>query len=385
MAATNLSTSEGLAVAIGVTTFLCLIGVEYHLASARRMAVHRFADSVANLACGVIHQIVNLHYSSFVFPAYEWLQLHGGLLHIERFTIGNGIALLVLVDLIYYWEHRLLHWSRFLWMAHVVHHQSDEFNFTVSLRVSILQVWMTTASTLVLAIAGFPPGMSLTALLAYKFYQFWTHTQLIGRLGVLEWVLVTPSHHRVHHARNPRYLDKNFGGMLIVWDRLFGTFEPERDAPVYGVVTASPPTFNPVLANLRPWFAPRTPAAAPRAAAPPGMPAAVVISAILRLVAVVGQAIALLLAEATARAGAWLLVSLVSLVWSWQLGAVLDAGRTSHRGDVASVVLALGTSAAIALFGAGAGAPILRTALIGGSALVLLAGLVADRDAARSP
>jgi len=110
-----------------------------------------------------------------------------------------------------------------------------------------------------------------------------------------------------------------------------------------------------------------------------------VISAILRLVAVVGQAIALLLAEATARAGAWLLVSLVSLVWSWQLGAVLDAGRTSHRGDVASVVLALGTSAAIALFGAGAGAPILRTALIGGSALVLLAGLVPDRDAARSP
>jgi sterol desaturase/sphingolipid hydroxylase (fatty acid hydroxylase superfamily) len=376
MASTNISAGEGVAVALGATTFLCLICVEYYMAVARKRAVYRFSDSVANVACGALHQIVNVHYSSFVLPAYEWLQAHCSVTQIEHFSIGNAIALVMLVDLIYYWEHRLLHSSRFLWMAHVVHHESDEFNLTVSLRVSILQVWLTTASTLALAIAGFPAAMSLIALLAYKFYQFWTHTRLIGRLGPLEWLFVTPSHHRVHHARNERYLNKNFGGMLIIWDRLFGTFEPERESPTYGVAEATPATFNAVLANLRPWRKPRTcdTPGPERQAAPTDTPCAVTVSALLRLVAVVGLAIALVLSDATSGAGTWLLVALVSLGWSWQLGALLDAGRMIRGGDAASVVFALGASAVT-----GAGGPIVPGALVGGSALVVLGSLVLGR------
>jgi sterol desaturase/sphingolipid hydroxylase (fatty acid hydroxylase superfamily) len=376
MASTNISTGEGIAVAIGVTAFLCLIGVEYYMASLRGRAVHSFGDSVANLACGVIHQVVNVHYSSFVFPAYELLRQHCSIARVEHFSIASGIALFLLVDLIYYWEHRLLHWNRFLWMAHVVHHQSDEFNLTVSLRVSILQVWMTTASTMLLAIAGFSPAMSLTALLAYKFYQFWTHTQLIGRLGPLEWVFVTPSHHRVHHAKNERYLDKNFGGMLIIWDRMFGTFEPEREPLTYGVVGAPAPTFNPVLANLRPWFTLKAGAPRPQRDFAP-VSSAVAASVVLRLGAVVGLAIALLLAEASSGAGTWLLVTLVSFAWLWQLGALLDARRVARRGDAASVLLALAASVAVA--STGTGTSIVSSALVGGSALVLLASLVLGR------
>ena len=377
MASTNISMSEGIAVAIGATSFLCLIGLEYYIAFSRGKSVHNFADSVANLACGVIHQVVNVHYSSFVFPAYELLRQRCSIATVEHFSIASGIALLLLVDLIYYWEHRLLHWNRFLWMAHVVHHQSDEFNLTVSLRVSILQIWMTTASTMLLAIAGFPPAMSLTALLAYKFYQFWTHTRLIGRLGPLEWVFVTPSHHRVHHAKNEHYLDKNFGGMLIIWDRIFGTFEPERESPLYGVVAGPAPTFNPVLANLRPWFALRNPGAPSpqRHAAPAGTVSwAIAASAVLHLAAAFGLAITLLLAEATSGAGTWFLVTLVSCAWLWQLGGLLDGRRAARRGDAAAVLLVLGASVAIASISAVA--PIVRSALIAGSALVLLALLV---------
>lgn len=382
MGLSRIDTNEGIAVAVGASAFLALIGIEYFIASRRGRSVHRFSDSVGNLACGVIHQVVNVHYSSFVFPAYELLRQRFGIARIEQFSLANGVSLLLLVDFIYYWEHRLLHASPTLWCAHVVHHQSDEFNLTVSLRVSILQVWVTTASTLVLAAVGFPPAMTLTALLTYKFYQFWTHTQMIGRLGPLDWLFVTPSHHRVHHARNPRYLDKNFGGMLIIWDRLFGTFEPECEPPEYGILDDDLSTYNPVLANLRPWLALGRRAASPvlRIAAPVSSVArGDVASAVLRLVAVLGLVMALVLAEAATGIALWLLVTLVSAQWLWQLGATLDGRRVSATGDALSVVFALAANAALAA--RGADAPVVTIALVAGAALVLLASAISRRRA----
>jgi sterol desaturase/sphingolipid hydroxylase (fatty acid hydroxylase superfamily) len=364
-----MSTSEGVAVVIGVGIGLGLLSVEYCIATAKGQPVYRFRDSMANISCGVIHQIASLYYSSFVFPAYELLRQRCGMLNIE-FSVASAVSLLVLIDFLFYWEHRLLHTNRVLWAAHVVHHQSDEFNITVALRVSVLQIWMTMASTLVLAVAGFPPGMALAMLLVYKFYQLWTHTRVIGRLGPLEWVLVTPSHHRVHHARNERYVDKNFGGMLIIWDRLFGTFEPECESPCFGV-TNHPVTFNPVLANLGPWLALRgqDATAVPQGVTPGRLSRWQAVSALLRFVAVLGLTIALLVGQ-TGGTGAWLLTVPVSVVWLWQLGAVLDARGVTRRSDTASLVVALTTAAALALLGANAG---IIGALLAGTLLVAVA------------
>jgi sterol desaturase/sphingolipid hydroxylase (fatty acid hydroxylase superfamily) len=389
---TSIFSNEGVAVAIGVGAFLCLIGIEYGVARMRGRPVHGFADSVANLACGVVHQVANVYYSTFILPAYELLRRHWAIAPLGQPSMVSVVALFLVIDLIYYWEHRLLHASRVLWAAHVVHHQSDEFNFTVSLRVSILQVWMTTASTMLLAIVGFPPGMALVGLLVYKFYQFWTHTQLIGSLGPLEWLLVTPSHHRVHHAKNERYLDKNFGGMLIVWDRLFGTFEPECEAPSYGVAGETPVSLNPILANILPWLSLRStvvkedcapasqgPVAGRVArrvedASPPrGVSRSVVGSAILRLVAVVGLTMAMLLAESTAGVDGWLVVMPIALVWLWQLGRVLDGKQVTWRADGASAVLAC--SASFVLVSIGAAALVLSAALVIGAGLVMIASL----------
>ena len=376
MGYTSIPNSEGIAVAIGVSVSLCLVGVEYGVACARGRSVHGFVGSVANLACGVIHQVANLYYSSFIFPAYEFLQQRCNVANIEHFTIANGIVLFVLIDLIFYWEHRLLHWNRFLWATHLVHHESDEFNLTVSLRVSVLQVWLTTASTMLLALFGFPPPMALTGLLVYKFYQFWTHTRLIGNLGPMEWLFVTPSHHRVHHAKNERYLDKNFGGMLIIWDRMFGTFEPETEPPRYGVLERATPSFNPVLANVRPWLAFRR-AGAMEWVRGAWLPAPVswsmAASAVLRLVAVVGLTMALLLAESASGVVSWLVALPVSFVWLWQLGRLLEGQRVARRTDVASVVLAAVASAAVA------GVPLVTGALLGGSLLVVIASLTFGR------
>ena len=165
---------------------------------------------------------------------------------------GAWIACFVAQDFLYYWFHRWSHEVSAGWAAHVVHHQSEEYNLTVALRQGAFQPAFSWVFYLPLAVLGFPPAMFLAVSSFNTLYQFWIHTRLIGRLGPLEWVLNTPSHHRVHHARNPRYIDRNHGGTLIVWDRLFGTFGEERDEPVYGI-TKPLASWNPLWANLHYW------------------------------------------------------------------------------------------------------------------------------------
>src|SRR5208282_1018686 len=158
------------------------------------------------------------------------------------------------VELGYYWWHRLSHEVNFMWAVHVVHHQSEDYNLAVALRQAILSPVTVLPFYLPLAVLGVPvvPFAVVDALVTL--YQFWIHTELVRRCGPLEAVLNTPSHHRVHHAVNPQYLDRNYGGTFIVWDRLFGSFAEEREACIYGV---SHPlrSFNPIWAQVQPLVA----------------------------------------------------------------------------------------------------------------------------------
>lgn len=159
------------------------------------------------------------------------------------------MAAVVIADLTYYWEHRIAHRVRLLWTQHAVHHSSRDMNIITGVRFGPLEgVWSLVAYT-PMALMGFAPEVIFAGIIIVLAYQTWLHTELIGRLGPLEWVLNTPSHHRVHHGCDAKYLDRNYGGILIVWDRLFGSFQAEEETPRYGLTTDfdSP---NPV----RVWF-----------------------------------------------------------------------------------------------------------------------------------
>jgi sterol desaturase/sphingolipid hydroxylase (fatty acid hydroxylase superfamily) len=162
--------------------------------------------------------------------------------------------LILAEDHCYYWFHRIHHESRMFWAGHVNHHSSRHYNLSTALR----QSWTSQLTGLLfwapLPLLGFRPEMILVAKSISLLYQYWIHTELIDRLGPLEWVLNTPSHHRVHHGRNPRYLDRNHGGILIVWDRLYGTFEEEGEPVDFGLTT-NIETFNPLRIAFHEWAA----------------------------------------------------------------------------------------------------------------------------------
>jgi len=181
-----------------------------------------------------------------------------GAYQVRLFEIGTGpwawLALFFAEDFCYYWFHRVHHEVRFFWAAHVNHHSSQRYNLSTALR----QSWTTPLTGPIfwvpLALLGFHPLMILTQQAISLIYQFWIHTELIGRLGPLEAVFNTPSHHRVHHGANVEYLDRNYGGILIVWDKLFGTFEPERAPVAYGL-TKNIRSFRPFEIAFHEWRA----------------------------------------------------------------------------------------------------------------------------------
>jgi len=152
-------------------------------------------------------------------------------------------------DLCYYWAHRMSHEINLFWAGHVVHHQSEEYNLSVALRQSWFQSIFTAPFYLPLALLGFDTYLLIWVGAINLTYQFWIHTELIDKMGWLEWFMNTPSHHRVHHGRNPKYIDKNHAGVFIIWDRMFGTFQPEEERPTYGITTPLN-SWNPVWANF---------------------------------------------------------------------------------------------------------------------------------------
>ncbi len=161
-------------------------------------------------------------------------------------TLLAWVAIFVLQDFCYYWYHRFSHESRILWAGHVNHHSSQHYNLSTALRQSWTSYFSSVLFYIPIPLLGFHPIMLGTAALLHLFYQYWIHTEAIGKLGWLEHIFMTPSHHRVHHATNEKYLDRNHGGLFIFWDKLFGTFAAEETPPVYGI-TKNLKSFNPII------------------------------------------------------------------------------------------------------------------------------------------
>jgi sterol desaturase/sphingolipid hydroxylase (fatty acid hydroxylase superfamily) len=238
-------------IVLAIPVFLVLIALELVVTRLLERDYYRLSDSLNDLACGMVQQLLEVLVKTALFAGYLFVYTHR-VLEISQNSVTAWVLCFLGVDLLYYWFHRMSHEVNAFWAAHVVHHQSEEYNLSVALRQGALQGWFSWVFYLPLAAIGFPPLMFLTLSSFNTLYQFWIHTRVIGRLGPLEWVLNTPSSHRVHHARNPKYIDKNHGGTLIVWDRLFGSFLEEEEEPVYGITTPLQ-SWNPVWANLHYW------------------------------------------------------------------------------------------------------------------------------------
>jgi alkylglycerol monooxygenase len=235
-------------IAASVPGFFALIGVETLVARRRGVRVYRLADSITDLSCGVESQIEAMFFAALQLAVYAAVFARFRLLHLHGWAAW-AVAF-VGVDFFYYWWHRLSHEVNFLWAAHVVHHQSEDYNLAVALRQSITTGWSAVPFYLPLAVLGVPPIVYAITHALSTLYQFWIHTRLVGKVrGPVDWLLNLPSHHRVHHAINPQYLDKNYGATLIVWDRLFGTYVEEREPCIYGI-TKPLRSFNPLWAQV---------------------------------------------------------------------------------------------------------------------------------------
>jgi sterol desaturase/sphingolipid hydroxylase (fatty acid hydroxylase superfamily) len=238
-------------IVLAIPVFFLLIGLELLVTRLLEKDYYTFSDSIADLSCGTVQQLLELAVKTLIFATYVAAYAHR-VISIPSGAAWAWVACFLGVDFLYYWFHRTSHEVNAFWAAHVVHHQSEEYNLSVALRQGALQGWFSWAFYLPLAILGFPPLMFLAVSSINTLYQFWIHTRVIGRLGPLELVFNTPSNHRVHHARNPKYVDRNHGGTLIIWDRLFGTYKAEEEEPVYGITTPLK-SWNPLWANVHVW------------------------------------------------------------------------------------------------------------------------------------
>jgi len=245
-------------VTLATPFFILAIVLEIILARlGRAKASYEPKDTLVSLAMGLGSTVAGLATAGVVFATSLWVYQHR-LFDIPMSAAWAWFAVFLLEDLTYYWFHRLAHERRFWWASHVNHHTSQHYNLSTALR----QTWTGGAAGtwllwLPLAFIGFPPAMVAIQKGISLVYQFWIHTEAIGRMPRwFEAVFNTPSHHRVHHARNPRYLDRNYAGILIVWDRLFGTFQPELDEEPcrYGVVK-NLATFNLLRVAFHEWAA----------------------------------------------------------------------------------------------------------------------------------
>ncbi len=233
--------------------YFALIAVELWVSRRRGRDLYRLNDAISDVSTGILMQLTVLCIGGLLVAGYVGVYESARLASWSPDRVGTWLACFLAVDFAYYWFHRASHEVNFLWAAHVVHHQSEDYNLAVALRQSTLQPFLSFFFYLPLALLGFPPLVFFACVAANTIYQFWLHTQLIGRLGPLEAVFVTPSHHRVHHGRNPIYIDRNHGGTFIVWDRLFGTFQREEEEVVYGI-TKPLASWNPIWANLHYWL-----------------------------------------------------------------------------------------------------------------------------------
>jgi sterol desaturase/sphingolipid hydroxylase (fatty acid hydroxylase superfamily) len=238
-------------IVLATPVFFGLIAIELLVAWRRGLVAYAWADTFNSIGLGMLSQLVGVLTKLFTFGIYAWVFEHAALFTLSTRSPWVWACALLAYDFLYYWLHRAGHTVALFWAAHVVHHQSEEYNLSTALRQTgsgWLAGWL---FYLPMAVAGVPPLVFAVVALVDLLYQFWVHTRLVGRLGWFDRWFCAPSNHRVHHAVNDVYLDRNYGGILVVWDRLFGTFQPELDETpcIYG--TRSPlQSWNPMWANL---------------------------------------------------------------------------------------------------------------------------------------
>jgi len=246
-------------IALAVPFFLLALVVELAVDRVRGTGYYRTNDAINSLSAGTLS--TTFGYFTRLLPGviWAWVLQHVSLIDVDPawFDLSlRGIALWALAllgfDFCYYWAHRMGHEISILWASHAVHHQSEDYNLSTALRQTSTGFLFTWIFYLPLFLLGMPFEVFVTVNALDLIYQFWVHTQMIGRMGWLDRVLVTPSNHRVHHAQNEIYIDRNYGGILIVWDRLFGTFQEEIDEePVVFGVRKPLQSWNPFWANLQ--------------------------------------------------------------------------------------------------------------------------------------
>lgn len=237
-------------IVLSIPVYFILIGIELLVQYFQKDSHYRLNDALTNISCGITDQVAHVFMKIFTITIYQLV-----FQYLSVFTIPSGwislIVLFVACDFCYYWAHRKSHEINLFWIGHVVHHQSEEYNLSVALRQGALQVVFTFFFYLPLAFLGFDTLSFVLMNGLVTVYQFWIHTESIGKLGWFEKIFNTPSHHRVHHGRDPKYIDKNHAGVFIIWDRMFGTFQEEEEHPTYGV-TVPVNTWNPLMAHISP-------------------------------------------------------------------------------------------------------------------------------------
>lgn len=212
--------------AFAIPLFLFFIAWEYLYSKRSGKNFFQYAESVANINVGIAERLLDLFTTGLFFYFFNYVYENFALFDIkESFIVW--VLLFLVTDFVWYWYHRFAHEINAFWAAHVVHHQSEDFNYTVSARITVFQAIIRSLFWAILPLLGFPPLMISILLLVHGIYPFFIHTQALGKWGWFEKILVTPTHHGIHHASNPEYLDKNYGDVLIIWDKLFGTFVKE--------------------------------------------------------------------------------------------------------------------------------------------------------------
>ena len=232
--------------------FLALIIIEAVYAYSKGNFNFKSMDTISSLSAGMTNTLKGVLGLVIVIVSYEALYNQVALIHIESNLLVIALSFIAL-DFASYWHHRLAHKVNIFWNRHVIHHSGEEFNLATALRQSMSKfVSMGFIFLFPAALLGLPPKVIAVVAPLHLFLQFWYHTIHIGKLGFLEYIIVTPSQHRVHHAINPIYIDKNLSGIFCVWDRMFGTFQEELDEEpcVYGV-TRQVHTWNPIIINIQ--------------------------------------------------------------------------------------------------------------------------------------
>jgi len=232
--------------------FLILIALEFLTSKVLKKEVYRGYDTIASLSSGLSNTLKDVLGLTLIIFSYDFMVERFAQFEIES-VLWLVIICFIFQDFVGYCTHRFEHVINMFWNRHIIHHSSEEFNLACALRQPISNlVAIFGFFYLPLAIIGVPTAIIAIVSPIHLFAQFWYHTRLINRMGFLEYILVTPSHHRVHHAINKEYLDKNFSQVFIIWDRLFGTFQEELDdvPAVYGVKRPSS-TWNPILINFK--------------------------------------------------------------------------------------------------------------------------------------